>query len=239
MHNIIKVFPLRFPLLQGRKMGASSEVSSSSSKWKSTFSPISDPKPPSDFRQSSSSICVGMSRRGSTDSDSEQKQQRRLDRERTEHYGNTKPWDTFSKQKSLEWELKTAGGPASQNLFISAAAGGGLLSGKVSVPTTVSSTSGGQYFPLGGNSVLQSLFGVQSPSSATSGPSRLANGHSALGSFSSAGLAGGAAGGKFLLLFVTGLPVSSPEMYFVALLSCLAYLLVLSVLLNCIFLQES
>ncbi|XP_062868843.1 histone-lysine N-methyltransferase, H3 lysine-79 specific isoform X2 [Trichomycterus rosablanca] len=189
-------------VLQGRKSGpssVSSEVSSSSSsKWKSTFSPISDPKPPSDFRQSGSPFCVGMSRGGSTDSDSEPKQQRRLDRERSEHYGNAKPREAFSKQKPREWERKTAGVLASQNLFISAAAGGGLLSGKVGVPTTVSSTSSvAHYFPLGGNSVLQSLFGVQSPSSTTSGPPRLANGHSALGSFSSAGLAGGAAGGIF------------------------------------------
>ncbi|KAM9460945.1 histone-lysine N-methyltransferase, H3 lysine-79 specific isoform 3-T3 [Clarias gariepinus] len=191
---------------QGRKSGASSvssDVSSSSSKWKSTFSPISDPKPtPPDLRQSSSPFCGGMS--CGPDSDSEQKPQRRADRDRSEHYGNPKPFlgldksrESFPKQKAREWELKAIGSLTSQNLFISAAAGGGLLCGKAGRATAVSSASSvGQYFPLGGTSVLQSLFGAQAPNPATSGPPRLVNGHSVLGSFSSAGLAGGAAGGN-------------------------------------------
>lgn len=104
-----------------------------------------------------------------------------------------------------EWELKASSSLGnSQNLFISAAASGGILSGKVGgSPVAVSSASGasvGQYlgaqFPLGGASVLQSLFGAQTPSTSVSGASRLVNGHSSLGSFSSAGLAGGAAGGE-------------------------------------------
>lgn len=113
----------------------------------------------------------------------------------------------LQKQKtSRDWELKASSSMASQNLFISAAAssGGGILSGKVGgSPVAVSSTTGssvGQYlgsqFPLGGASVLQSLFGAQTGVSTVSGTSRLVNGHSALGSFSSAGLAGGAAGGE-------------------------------------------
>ena len=113
----------------------------------------------------------------------------------------------LQKQKnSRDWELKTSSSMASQNLFISAAAssGGGILSGKVGgSPVAVSSATGssvGQYlgsqFPLGGTSVLQSLFGAQTGVSTVTGTSRLVNGHSALGSFSSAGLAGGAAGGE-------------------------------------------
>lgn len=112
------------------------------------------------------------------------------------------PRQVLQKAKSSrEWELKS-----SQNLFISAAAssGGGILSGKVGVGSVgVSSTSGssvGQYlgsqFPLGGASVLQSLFGAQTGVSSVGGASRLVNGHSSLGGFSSAGLAGGAAGGE-------------------------------------------
>ncbi|XP_028442542.1 histone-lysine N-methyltransferase, H3 lysine-79 specific isoform X1 [Perca flavescens] len=114
----------------------------------------------------------------------------------------------LQKQKApRDWELKTSSSMASQNLFISAAAssGGGILSGKVGgSPVAVSSTTGssvGQYlgsqFPLGGTSVLQSLFGAQTGGSTVSGTPRLVNGHSALGSFSSAGLAGGVAGGIF------------------------------------------
>lgn len=113
----------------------------------------------------------------------------------------------LQKQKApRDWEMKTSGSLASQNLFISAAAssGAGILSGKVGgSPVAVSSTTGssvGQYlgsqFPLGGASVLQSLFGAQTGGSTVSGTPRLVNGHSALGSFSSAGLAGGAAGGN-------------------------------------------
>ncbi|KAM6939067.1 histone-lysine N-methyltransferase, H3 lysine-79 specific isoform 2-T2 [Lycodopsis pacificus] len=114
----------------------------------------------------------------------------------------------LQKQKApRDWEMKTSSSLASQNLFISAAAssGGGILSGKVGgSPVAVSSTTGssvGQYlgsqFPLGGTSVLQSLFGAQTGGSTVSGTPRLVNGHSALGSFSGAGLAGGAAGGIF------------------------------------------
>lgn len=202
--------------LQGRKSGASSvssEVSSSSgtSKWKSTFSPISDPKPtPPDIRQGGSPFSVGASR-GGTDSDSDHKPQRRGERER-EPYGNSNLFlsqdgsgrsavntseRSLQKQKVREWDLKSVSGLASQNLFISAAASGGILSGKVGGAATVSSASAvGQYFPLGGASVLQPLFGTQAAGPATSGAPRLVNGHSALGSFSSAGLAGGAAGGN-------------------------------------------
>lgn len=120
--------------------------------------------------------------------------------------GSSDQRQPLQKQKApRDWELKTSSSLASQNLFISAAAssGGGILSGKVGGgPVAVSSTTGsvGQYlgsqFPLGGASVLQSLFGAQTGGSTVSGTPRLVNGHSALGSFSSAGLAGGAAGGE-------------------------------------------
>lgn len=199
----------------------SSEVSSSSgtSKWKSTFSPISDPKPtPPDIRQGGSPFSVGASR-GGTDSDSDHKPQRRGERERErEPYGNSNLFlsqdgsgrsvvntseRSLQKQKVREWDLKSVSGLASQNLFISAAASGGILSGKVGGTATVSSASSvGQYFPLGGASVLQPLFGTQAAGPATSGAPRLVNGHSALGSFSSAGLAGGAAGGELDVLFL-------------------------------------
>ncbi|KAK9519085.1 hypothetical protein VZT92_021837 [Zoarces viviparus] len=122
--------------------------------------------------------------------------------------GSSDQRQALQKQKApRDWEMKTSSSLASQNLFISAAAssGGGILSGKVGgSPVAVSSTTGssvGQYlgsqFPLGGTSVLQSLFGAQTGGSTVSGTPRLVNGHSALGSFSSAGLAGGAAGGIF------------------------------------------
>uniref|UniRef100_A0A8C3A1U6 Histone-lysine N-methyltransferase, H3 lysine-79 specific n=1 Tax=Cyclopterus lumpus TaxID=8103 RepID=A0A8C3A1U6_CYCLU len=112
----------------------------------------------------------------------------------------------LQKQKTpRDWEMKTSS-TASQNLFISAAtsSGGGILSGKVGgSPVAVSSTTGssvGQYlgsqFPLGGASVLQSLFGAQTGGSTVSGTPRLVNGHSALGSFSSAGAAVGITLGK-------------------------------------------
>uniref|UniRef100_A0AAX7TTG6 Histone-lysine N-methyltransferase, H3 lysine-79 specific n=1 Tax=Astatotilapia calliptera TaxID=8154 RepID=A0AAX7TTG6_ASTCA len=237
------VFFLSPPL--GRKSGSSSgnstgsEASSSSSlsstsKWKSTFSPISDPKQPnSDLRQGGSPFGIGGSGRG-TDSDSDHKQQQvRKGSDGESSYSNPNPFlsqeastrggsssaggaqggsnsdqrQTLQKQKaSRDWELKNSGNLASQNLFISAAAssGGGILSGKVGgSPVAVSSSTGssvGQYlgaqFPLGGTSVLQSLFGAQTGGSMVTGTPRLVNGHSALGSFSSAGLAGGAAGGE-------------------------------------------
>nr|XP_046248810.1 histone-lysine N-methyltransferase, H3 lysine-79 specific isoform X3 [Scatophagus argus] len=235
---------------RGRKSGSSSGNStgsdassssslSSTSKWKSTFSPISDPKQPnSDLRQGGSPFGMGGSSRG-TDSDSDHKQQHQQVRKGSEgessSYMTANPFlsqeagtrvggggcgggvqggsvsdqrQALQKQKaSRDWELKTSGSLASQNLFISAAAssGGGILSGKVGgSPVAVSSTAGssvGQYlgsqFPLGGTSVLQSLFGAQTGGSTVSGTPRLVNGHSALGTFSSAGLAGGAAGGIF------------------------------------------
>lgn len=121
--------------------------------------------------------------------------------------GGSDQRQALQKQKaSREWELKTSSSLGSQNLFIAAAAassGGGILSGKVGgSPVAVSSVTGsavGQYlgaqFPLGATSVVQSLFGAQTGSTAN-GTTRLVNGHSALGSFSSAGLAGGAAGGE-------------------------------------------
>nr|XP_019936170.1 PREDICTED: histone-lysine N-methyltransferase, H3 lysine-79 specific-like [Paralichthys olivaceus] len=235
---------------RGRKSGSSSgnstgsEASSSSSlsstsKWKSTFSPISDPKQPnSDLRQGGSPFGMGGSSRG-TDSDSDHKQQQHQqarkgsDGESSSYMtpnpflsqeagsrsgggsssgaqggGSSDQRQAHQKQKTpRDWDLKTSSSLASQNLFISAAAssGGGILSGKVGgSPVAVSSTTGssvGQYlgsqFPLGGASVLQSLFGAQTGGSTVSGTPRLVNGHSALGSFSSAGLAGGAAGGIF------------------------------------------
>ncbi|XP_028299270.1 histone-lysine N-methyltransferase, H3 lysine-79 specific isoform X2 [Gouania willdenowi] len=233
-------------LCDGRKCGSSSgnstgsEASSSSSlsstsKWKSTFSPISDPKQPnSDHRQGGSPFGMGGSGR-STDSDSDHKPQGRkgsdgdstsyvtpnpfLSQEVVPRGGggsasSVQGGSTSDQRPSLQkqkvprdWELKTSSSLASQNLFISAAAssGGGILSGKVGgSPAPASSATGpavGQYmgsqFPLGGASVLQSLFGAQTGGSTVSGTSRLVNGHSALGSFSSAGLAGGATGGIF------------------------------------------
>lgn len=225
----------------GRKSGSSSGNStgsetpsssslSSSGKWKSTFSPISDPKQPnSDLRQGGSPFGMVSSRGTDSDSDHKQHQQARKANEgETSSYMNTNPFlsvevgtrgggassgaqgsgsldqrQALQKQKvSRDWELKTS----SQNLFISAAAsnGGSILSGKMGgSPVAISSTAGssvgpylGSQFPLGGTSVLQSLFGAQTGSSTVSGTPRLVSGHSALGSFSSAGLAGGAAGGE-------------------------------------------
>ncbi|XP_071261862.1 histone-lysine N-methyltransferase, H3 lysine-79 specific-like isoform X1 [Salvelinus alpinus] len=209
----------------------SSSSSSSNSKWKSTFSPISDTKqPPGELRQEGSPFGMGREPPGlGTDSDSDHKpQQRRGGESSASPYippspflsqeaggrpgagpqgGSSSERQAMPKQKPRgEWELKTSSSLGnSQNLFISAAASGGILSGKVGgSPVAVSSASGasvGQYlgaqFPLGGASVLQSLFGAQTPSTSVSGASRLVNGHSSLGSFSSAGLAGGAAGGIF------------------------------------------
>lgn len=118
------------------------------------------------------------------------------------------------KAKPREWELKgvgvsQGGGLVSQNLFISAATSGvsGILAGKMGAGVGVGVTSGGggggvggpgaQYvgaqFPLGGASVLQSLFGSQAAMPPVSVAPRLVNGHSG---FSSAGLTGGAAGGE-------------------------------------------
>ncbi|KAM3620551.1 uncharacterized protein V6R79_025163 [Siganus canaliculatus] len=211
---------------------SSSSSLSSTSKWKSTFSPISDPKQPnSDLRQGGSPFGMGGSSRG-TDSDSDHKQQqgRKGNDSESSGYMTANPFlsqdagtrsggsvshggggpdlrQGLQKQKApRDWELKMSSSLASQNLFISAAAssGGGILSGKVGAsPVAVSSTSGasvGQYlgsqFPLGGTSVLQTLFGAQTGGSTVSGTPRLVNGHSTLGSFSSAGLAGGAAGGN-------------------------------------------
>lgn len=224
---------------RGRKSGSSSgnstgsDASSSSfcsnSKWKSTFSPISDPKQPNcELRQGGSPFSTGSSR--STDSDSDYKQQngRKGGDGDSSSYMTPNPFlsqetgtwgvatngcgvqggtaldqrQLLQKQKApRDWELKCSSSMASQNLFIAAAAasgGGGILNGKVgSGPVAVSSTTGssmGQYlgsqFPLGGTSVLQSLFGAQTGVSTVNGTSRLVNGH-----FSSAGLAGGAAAG--------------------------------------------
>ncbi|XP_035997225.1 histone-lysine N-methyltransferase, H3 lysine-79 specific isoform X2 [Fundulus heteroclitus] len=212
---------------------ASSSSFCSNSKWKSTFSPISDPKQPnSDMRQGGSPFSTGGSSR-STDSDSDYKQQNGRKGGDGDSSGYMTPnpflsqdsttWgasngcgvqggtgcdqrQVLQKQKApRDWELKTS--LASQNLFIAAAAssGAGIMNGKVGgSPVAVSSTTGssmgpylGSQFPLGGTSVLQSLFGAQTGVSTVNGTSRLMNGHSALGSFSSAGLAGGAAGGIF------------------------------------------
>uniref|UniRef100_A0A3Q2SQ10 Histone-lysine N-methyltransferase, H3 lysine-79 specific n=1 Tax=Fundulus heteroclitus TaxID=8078 RepID=A0A3Q2SQ10_FUNHE len=194
---------------------ASSSSFCSNSKWKSTFSPISDPKQPnSDMRQGGSPFSTGGSSR-STDSDSDYKQQngRKGGDGDSSGYMTPNPFlrtgcdqrQVLQKQKApRDWELKTS--MASQNLFIAAAAssGAGIMNGKVGgSPVAVSSTTGssmgpylGSQFPLGGTSVLQSLFGAQTGVSTVNGTSRLMNGHSALGSFSSAGLAGGAAGGE-------------------------------------------
>ncbi|KAM8745584.1 histone-lysine N-methyltransferase, H3 lysine-79 specific isoform 2-T2 [Acanthopagrus schlegelii] len=193
---------------RGRKSGSSSgnstgsEASSSSSlssnsKWKSTFSPISDPKQPnSDLRQVGSPFGMGGSSRG-TDSDSDHKQQHQQARKGSDgessSYMTPNPFlsqeagtrggggsgaqgsgssdqrQPLQKQKApRDWELKTSSSLASQNLFISAAA----------------SSGGG-------------ILSGKTGGSTVSGTPRLVNGHSALGSFSSAGLAGGAAGGIF------------------------------------------
>uniref|UniRef100_A0A674BLP4 Histone-lysine N-methyltransferase, H3 lysine-79 specific n=1 Tax=Salmo trutta TaxID=8032 RepID=A0A674BLP4_SALTR len=177
---------------------SSSSSSSSNSKWKSTFSPISDLKQPlSEVRQGGSPFGTGREPRGTgTDSDSDHKPQQQ--RRGGEGAGGDSERQAMPKQKPRgEWELKTSSSMGnSQNLFISAAVSGGILSGKVG-GSPVSSASGasvGQYlgaqFPLGGASVLQSLFGAQTPGTSVSGAPRLVNGHSSLGSFSSAGLAG-------------------------------------------------
>ncbi|XP_041705107.2 histone-lysine N-methyltransferase, H3 lysine-79 specific-like isoform X2 [Coregonus clupeaformis] len=192
-------------------------------------------QPPAELRQGGSPFGMGREPTGlGTDSDSDHKPQQRRggegggDESSGSQYippnpflsqeaggrpgagpqgGSSSERQAMPKQKPRgEWELKTSSSLGnSQNLFISAAASGGIMSGKVGgCPVAVSSASGasvGQYvgaqFPLGGASVLQSLFGAQTPGTSVSGASRLVNGHSSLGSFSSAGLAGGAAGGIF------------------------------------------
>ncbi|XP_041913428.1 histone-lysine N-methyltransferase, H3 lysine-79 specific isoform X3 [Alosa sapidissima] len=240
----------------GRKSGGSCDVSSSSStcsssssssstsKWKSTFSPISDPKPTaSDLRQGGSPFRAGAS-------DAENKasagQQQRPDSGAAMggSPGRCLPSNLFLSQdpgagrqggpaacglpkaKSREWERgvgvsSAGGGLVSQNLFISAATSGvgSILAGKMGA-AGVGVTSGGgggmgvpgaQYvgaqFPLGGASVLQSLFGSQAAMPPVSVAPRLVNGHS---SFSSAGLTGGAAGG----IFHHTLPASSSAVPF-------------------------
>uniref|UniRef100_A0A8C8HRJ4 Histone-lysine N-methyltransferase, H3 lysine-79 specific n=1 Tax=Oncorhynchus tshawytscha TaxID=74940 RepID=A0A8C8HRJ4_ONCTS len=183
---------------------SSSSSSSSNSKWKSTFSPISDLKQPlSEVRQGGSPFGTGREPRGlgtGTDSDSDHKpqQQRRGCEGAGGEPSGSSERQAMPKQKPRgEWELKTSSSMGnSQNLFISAAVSGGILSGKVG-GSPVSSASGasvghylGAQFPLGGASVLQSLFGTQTSGTSVSGAPRLVNGHSSLGSFSSAGLAG-------------------------------------------------
>lgn len=243
----LKCFERLFsPLSKVRKSGSSSgnstgsDASSSSSlsstgKWKSTFSPISDPKQPSsDLRQGGSPFGLASGRGADSDADPKQHQPARKGGEgETSSYMTTNPFlsqeagtrgvagsgsgaqgggasdqrQPLQKQKvPRDWELKTS----SQNLFISAAAssGGGILNGKIGgSPVAISTTTGssvgsylGSQFPLGGPSVLQSLFGAQTGSSTVNGTPRLVNGHSALGTFSSPGLAGGAAGGEFRVL---------------------------------------
>uniref|UniRef100_A0A8C7K3L1 Histone-lysine N-methyltransferase, H3 lysine-79 specific n=1 Tax=Oncorhynchus kisutch TaxID=8019 RepID=A0A8C7K3L1_ONCKI len=207
---------------------SSSSSSSSNSKWKSTFSPISDLKQPlSEVRQGGSPFGTGREPRGlGTDSDSDHKpqQQRRgcegaggepsgfqdiplnpfLSQESGGRPGAGAQGGSSSERQAMpkqkprgEWELKTSSSMGnSQNLFISAAVSGGILSGKVggSPASSASGASVGHYlgaqFPLGGASVLQSLFGTQTSGTSVSGAPRLVNGHSSLGSFSSAGLAG-------------------------------------------------
>uniref|UniRef100_A0A8C7RXH5 Histone-lysine N-methyltransferase, H3 lysine-79 specific n=1 Tax=Oncorhynchus mykiss TaxID=8022 RepID=A0A8C7RXH5_ONCMY len=179
---------------------SSSSSSSSNSKWKSTFSPISDLKQPlSEVRQGGSPFGTGREPRGlgtGTDSDSDHKpqQQRRGCEGAGGEPSGSSERQAMPKQKPRgEWELKTSSSMGnSQNLFISAAVSGGILSGKVG-GSPVSSASGasvGHYLGLGGASVLQSLFGTQTSGTSVSGAPRLVNGHSSLGSFSSAGLAG-------------------------------------------------
>lgn len=217
---------------------SSSSSLSSTGKWKSTFSPISDPKQPSsDLRQGGSPFGVALGRGTDSDTDLKQHQTVRKGGEgETSSYMTANPFlspeagtrgvassgsgaqgggaldqrQPLHKQKaSRDWELKTS----SQNLFISAAAssGGGILNGKIGAsPVAISTTTGpsvgsylGSQFPLGGPSVLQSLFGAQTGSSTVNGTPRLVNGHSALGTFSSPGLAGGAAGGEYQVLMAT------------------------------------
>ncbi|XP_056893300.1 histone-lysine N-methyltransferase, H3 lysine-79 specific isoform X2 [Takifugu flavidus] len=204
---------------------SSSSSLSSTGKWKSTFSPISDPKPPSsDLRQGGSPFGMASGRGPDSDTDLKQHQPVRKGGEgETSSYVTANPFlspeaatrgvasggaqgggaidqrQPLQKQKvPRDWDLKTS----SQNLFIAAAAtsGGGILNGKIGgSPVAISTTTGpsvGSYL-LGGPSVLQSLFGAQTGSSTVNGTPRLVNGHSALGTFSSPGLAGGAAGGIF------------------------------------------
>ncbi|CAL9696388.1 unnamed protein product [Knipowitschia caucasica] len=206
----------------GNSTGSESSSASSTSKWKSTFSPISDPKPPgSELRAGGSPFGAGgPGRCADSDLDHKPHAQGRKGSDAESSYVMSNPFlsqdgavrgaggasgsqgssgsearQAQQKQKvPRDWESKTS---SSQNLFISAAANTGA-----GIRSSVSSTSGatvGQFlssqFPLGGTSVLQTLFGAQTGSS-VNGSTRLVNGHSALGSFSSAGLAGGAAGGE-------------------------------------------
>ena len=215
----------------------------STSKWKSTFSPISDPKHPgSDMRQGGSPFGLGAPCRGPDPDSSDHKQQGRRGSEgEAATFSSSNPFlsqevvlrgggggggggsqggggggadqrQSFQKQKgSRDWELKGAGGGgglAGQNLFMAAASGGGAgggggRSGKAGggpAAASLASGPGGQYlgaqFSLGGPTVLQSLFGAQTGAPTVNSGARLVNGHCSMGGFSSAGLAGGAAGGK-------------------------------------------
>ncbi|XP_041086645.1 histone-lysine N-methyltransferase, H3 lysine-79 specific-like isoform X2 [Polyodon spathula] len=227
----------------GIEVSPCSSSSSSSSKWKSTFSPISDPKQPaSDCLRHGGSPFGG--RFCDSDSDHKQPHHRKtsgigdsdssgddspcqLNNGYPNQHQNSKPFQTDKhssthhhhhhghhhhqqgaaslaaqgRAKSRDWEAVKSS--SSQNLFFSAA---GIPSGKGVSPVVVSSSSPsvvtvgpshpylGPQFPLGGASVLHSLFGVQSPAG---GAPRLVKGHAVMGAYSSSGLAGGAAGGIF------------------------------------------
>ncbi|KAI1882852.1 hypothetical protein AGOR_G00239170 [Albula goreensis] len=213
--------------LMGSEVSTSSSLSSfstsSSSKWKSTFSPISDPKQPvlPDLRRGASPFRVGGGAWGSIgggDSDSDSpRQQRRSEGgglELESLSGSTHPVGPSHRNHSPQLHLsQEMGGPeaqsprekgaaAAQNLFISAGGSSNVLNGRVEGPTAASPSPGapgghclGAQLPPGGASVLQSLFGAQTTTYPGSGAPRLANGHGTRGTTSPSSLAGGAVGG--------------------------------------------
>uniref|UniRef100_A0AAY4D5L8 Histone-lysine N-methyltransferase, H3 lysine-79 specific n=1 Tax=Denticeps clupeoides TaxID=299321 RepID=A0AAY4D5L8_9TELE len=206
-------------------ISASSSSSPSASKWKSTFSPISDPKPTlPDLRLGGSQFSMELDHRQTPI------QQRRVGDGPVETVLSVAagsgaqlylPPNPFLSQecsvsvvrqpgvgsisqmrsKPREWELKSANSLGSQNLFISAAAStGGILAGKASTALNMTPT-------LGSSAVAGQYLGGQFPVSGTSVLKSLFGGQSPAStvntaqrlvnghSFPSAGLAGGAAGG--------------------------------------------
>ncbi|XP_036409926.1 histone-lysine N-methyltransferase, H3 lysine-79 specific-like isoform X3 [Megalops cyprinoides] len=189
----------------------SSSSTSSSSKWKSTFSPILDPKQPlPDLRQGMSPLRGGAGARGGRgggDPDYENRQHQK----RGEGGGPeslivpTCPVGTphpdqggaevqTPREKAVEAGLRLGG----QNLLTSASVNGAVpKKGKVCSPVTVpfpTGASGGP--PPVDASLFQSHSGIQKAVPPALGAPQLMNGHAARGTVPGPGLAGSAAGGN-------------------------------------------
>ncbi|XP_035277480.1 histone-lysine N-methyltransferase, H3 lysine-79 specific-like, partial [Anguilla anguilla] len=185
--------------LMGNEVLASSS-SSSSGKWKSTFSPITDPKqPPPDLRRGASPFGAG-GREGGGDSDSDDGPRRR----RGAESGAESPFDAAGPSQLKRSPLLPAqdpGGPEPQNPRGRGGNGGQNPFGGGGAPgrnAEASAPSAGPYPggppPPAGASVLQPRFGGQTAAPAPGAP-RMVNGHTAHGTAPTSGPAGGAAGG--------------------------------------------